>query len=104
MLTTGENKNGLVTEAAFTSKWLNCPLGEVIRDIVEAGIQLGADDLDRADDDDADESGEKAVFDCGGARLVPQKPCEDTLHNLLLAPFVPRPAQGRECGRECAED
>src|SRR5947209_8739522 len=89
-LTSGEKRNGPnMGPCRFNVR--GC-LRQVVGDRREFAAEIAAGQLDRADDHDADEGGEKAVFDSRGARLVSQEPREDTLHRF--APCSVRPASG----------
>ena len=54
-------------------------LFELRRDVSEGGVEVCTDQIDRRDDRDRNPGGNKAILDCGRARLVLQKR-NDSLH------------------------
>ena len=54
---------------------------ERVADLAEHRADLGADELDRADDNHCDETCDERVLDCCGAVLVAKEPL-DLLHNV----------------------
>ena len=54
------------------------------RNVAERALEFIAEALESCDDADADESGDQAVLDCGGARLVIHETRNDVLHNYSL--------------------
>ena len=72
-------------KAAVSGGFLLCAakprrLFQLGRDARELGVQRGAEAVDDRDDRDRDAGGDKAVFDGGGARIVPQETRKEVLH------------------------
>src|SRR5262249_44775451 len=57
---------------------------ELARNAAERTIQLGAEAVDHSDDRNGDTSGDQAVLDGRGARLVLQETRNEGLHSRLL--------------------
>lgn len=81
MLRTGLSNAGapkLRGEGSFVSRTIS---GQGTRDRREFVRNIGAEQAQRADDDDGDQAGDKAIFDGRDARLIGDKATEQISHD-----------------------